>query len=96
MTRKRSKEELKAIHAKYSKHGYSKEDANRILKGQDDLEDKLKRRFASYSNQKLIDRCNRDYKNGKNTDDIEYELSRRRREGKINYKAGYDELVLVK
>jgi hypothetical protein len=60
------------------------------------LDIKLKRRFSSYDNQALIDRANRDYASGKNTDDVEYELSRRRRDGKINYKASYDSLVLIK
>ena len=62
----------------------------------DDLKIKLKKRFASYNNQALIDRANRDYAAGKNTDDVEYELSRRKRDGKINYKAEYDTLVLTK
>lgn len=60
------------------------------------LDAKLKKRFSSYNNQALIDRANRDYAAGKNTDDVEYELSRRRRDGKINYKAEYDSLVLIK
>jgi len=60
------------------------------------LEIKLKKRFASYNNQELINRVNKDHKNGKNTDDIEFELSRRYRNGKINYKGEYDHLVLIK
>ena len=60
-----------------------------------DLEIKLKKRFAGYNNKALIDRANRDFHANKNTDDIEYELARRQKAGKINYKADYDNLVLI-
>ena len=60
------------------------------------LEKLLKKRFARYSDKELIDRCNKDYYNGKNTDDIEYEISRRIRDKGIIVKPEYDKYVLIK
>ena len=91
----KKKKELSKINKKIKKLENKKENLPH-KRSESELTTKLRKRYASYSSQALIDRANRDYANGKNTDDIEYELARRSQTGEIEYKGEYDKLVLIK
>jgi hypothetical protein len=54
------------------------------------LDDILKRKFASYSNQSLVDKINRKFQNGENDDDEVHELFRRRDAQGFKVKVGFD------
>jgi len=59
------------------------------------LDEIIKKKFVGYSNQRLVDKANRDFKNNKNTDDVDFEIARRKKLGLINTKVGFDTIELI-
>ena len=58
-------------------------------------QDKEGRKFSHLSNKQLIDRINSRFKRDLNDDDEVYEMCRRKKEGKLNFKVGYDYYELI-
>ena len=56
----------------------------------------IKDKFKGYDNQRLVDKANKDFQNKKNTDDVDYELARRRKLGLIKTKVGFDTIELIR
>ncbi len=54
-----------------------------------------KSRFSNYSNQRLVERINSRFKSGQNDDDEVLELMKRRDEGKVNLKVGFDTYKII-
>ena len=65
------------------------------VKEEKSLNDIMKNKFENVSNQALVDRINSKYKRGQNDDDEVFELARRRDEGLLDFKTGFDTYELI-
>jgi len=60
-----------------------------------ELDKTIKEKFSGYDNQRLVDKANRDFKANKNTDDVDFEIARRKDLGLIKTKVGFDTIELI-
>jgi len=65
------------------------------VKEETELDKTIKKKFSGYDNQRLVDKANRDFKANKNTDDVDFEIARRKDLGLIKTKVGFDTIELI-
>ena len=69
--------------------------SNSKFKQETELDVIMKKKFSGYDNKRLVDKANRDFKANKNTDDVDFEIARRKDLGLIKTKVGFDTIELI-